>query len=69
MPSQKKKTLTEFLQLNVRVLNKLNWANYEYLQNQKKSTKFSPKWIIKTILTKEGLNQNYILFTKRLSKR
>ena len=42
----KKKPLTEFLKLNVRVLNTLSRAKYECLQSQKKSTKVSPKQII-----------------------
>ena len=33
---------------------------YEWLQSQKKSTKASPNWIIKVILNKGGLDQNYI---------
>ena len=31
MPCQKKKALTEYLKLNVKVLNTLNRAKYEYL--------------------------------------
>ena len=36
MPSQKKKTPTEFPKLNVKVLNTPNRAKYKYLQSQKK---------------------------------
>ena len=62
MPSQKKnnnkqteknkqtKTPVEFLKLNIRLLNKLSRAKYEYLQSQKKSTKFSTNRIIWTII-------------------
>ena len=34
---KKKQTLTEFLKLDVRVLNTLSEAKYKYLQSQKES--------------------------------
>ena len=34
MRSQKKKTLTEYLKLNVKVLNTLSWVRYKYLQSE-----------------------------------
>ena len=39
------------------------------IESEKKSIKVSPKRIIKTIQTKEGLDQNYILLIKRRIKR
>ena len=53
MPSQKKKSLREFLKLNLRVLSTLGRAKYECLHSQR-------NWIIKIILTKEVLDQNYV---------
>ena len=32
---------------------------------RRKSTNVSPKWIIRTILTKKWLDQNYILLIKK----
>ena len=62
----KEKAPIEFLELNVRVLNTLSRTKSECLQSQKKKTiKVSPNCIIKTILTEEGLDQNYILLIKR----
>ena len=37
MPSQKTKTLTKFLKLNVRLLNKLSRVKYEFQPSQKKN--------------------------------
>ena len=39
------------------------------LQSQKKSTLVSPNQLIRMFLTKEGLNQNYILLIKRPLER
>ena len=50
MPSQKKKTPTEFPKLNIKVFNTLSRVIYKRLESQKKSTKISPKRIIRTIL-------------------
>ena len=49
----KEKTLTEFLKLNLRVLNTLSRMKYECLRNQKKIYQVSSNWIIRMILTKE----------------
>ena len=45
-PKEAKKTPTEFLKQNVRVLNTLIRAKYECLPSQKISTKVSPERII-----------------------
>ena len=41
MSNQKKKSPTEFLKLNVKVLNIRSSAKYKCLQSQKKTTKLS----------------------------
>ena len=40
MPCQKKKIPTEFLKLNVRLLNTLSKAKYELLQSEKDIARF-----------------------------
>ena len=63
------KTTTEFLKVNVRMLNSLSRAKYKCLQSQKESTSVSPYPIIRMILKKESLDQNYILLIKRPLER